>query len=255
MTLLSWKQVFNEGRGTFIAGFIDVTDYVDVYLLASPWTGFNNFVFSTGSAAMDLPNESAFGGGVGHMISDSFYLQAGLVDANSDPTEPFESFSTFFDLRDTYKWIELGWTPGQEQIYFDNAHLTLWQIDERANGTPAGWGFNLSYQRWIDDKWLPFARFGYADDSGSLLERSISIGIGYQPVPMRGVIGFGLNWGQPNEASFGDLDSQFTAETYWRYQLTQEIAVTPSLQYIRNPALSPDQTSMWAFGFRFRYAL
>ena len=38
----------------------------------------------------------------------------------------------------------------------------------------------------------------YAEDSGSLYERSFTIGVGYQPVPLRGVIGFGLNWGRPN---------------------------------------------------------
>jgi porin len=58
LTNLYWKQYFAEGKWAFVAGFLDATDFVDVYLLASPWTGFNNFVFSTGSAAMDLPNEA-----------------------------------------------------------------------------------------------------------------------------------------------------------------------------------------------------
>ena len=105
------------------------------------------------------------------------------------------------------------------------------------------------------DKWLPFVRGGYTEDSGSLLERSVSVGVGYQPVPMRGVIGAALNWGRPNEASFEDADDQFTAELFWRYQLTKELAVTPTVQYINNPALNPDTDSLWAFGLRARLAL
>lgn len=98
-------------------------------------------------------------------------------------------------------------------------------------------------------------RGGYTEDSGSLLERSVTVGIGYQPVPMRGVIGFGLNWGRPNQISFEGVGDQFTAELFWRYQLTKELAVTPSLQYIKDPALNPDEDTIWAYGLRLRVAL
>ncbi|MGB5884867.1 MAG: carbohydrate porin, partial [Desulfobulbales bacterium] len=255
LTNLYWKQYFAEGKWAFVAGFLDATDFVDVYLLASPWTGFNNFVFSTGSAAMDLPNDAALGVAAGGMVSGNLYLQAGIADANSDPTEPFEGFDSFFNDSDFFKWVEIGFTPGQQKIYFDNLHVTFWHIDERINDTPDGWGINASWQRWIDDTWLPFIRGGYTEDSGSLLERSITVGVGYQPVPMRGVIGFGFNWGRPNETSFGDVDDQYTTELFWRYQLTTELAVTPSIQYIKDPALNPAEDSLWAFGFRARLVL
>jgi porin len=81
------------------------------------------------------------------------------------------------------------------------------------------------------------------------------VGIGYQPVPMRGVIGIGFNWGRPNETSFGNLDDQYTTELFWRYQLTKELAVTPSIQYIKDPAPNPEEDSLWAFGLRVRVAL
>jgi porin len=255
LTTLYWKQYFGEGRGAAVAGWMDATDYVDVYLLASPWLGFVNFAFSTGSAAMDLPNDAALGAAAGGMVTDHVYLQAGLTDANSDPTDPFDGFSSIADDGDFFKWVEIGLTPGQEKLYFDNVHLTLWQVDERVNGTPDGWGLNASYQQWIDDTWLPFVRGGYTEDSGSLMEQSVSAGLGYQPVPMRGVIGAGIHWGRPNPVSFEGADDQVTVETFWRYQLTQELAVTPTLQYIDNPALAPDASDMWAFGIRARLAL
>lgn len=252
LTNLYWKQYFAEGTWAAVAGFLDVTDFADVYLLASPWTGFTNFMFSTGSSVMDIPNDAALGAGIGGMVGEKVFFKAGLVDANSDPTKPF---SDVWKDSDFFKFVEIGFTPAQEQIYFDKVHLTIWHIDERANGTPDGWGLNASWHKWIDDKWYPFVRGGYTEDSGSLLEGSVSVGFGYQPVPKRGVIGLGFNWGKPNETSFGDVDDQYTTELFWRYQLTTELAVTPTVQYIRDPALNQDEDDLWAFGLRVRVVL
>jgi len=255
LTNLYWKQYFGDGKWAAVAGFLDPTDFIDIYLLASPWTGFNNFVFSTGSAAMDLPNNAALGLAAGGMVFEKVYIQAGIADANSDPTQPFDGFGSVASDSDFYKWLEVGFTPGQDKLYFDNVHLTLWHMDERVNGTPDGWGVNASWQQWITDKWLPFVRGGYTEDSGSLLEKSLTAGIGYQPVPMRGVIGLGFNWGKPNQASFAGADDQYTTELFWRYQLTKELAVTPSIQYIKDPALNEEEDSLWVFGIRARIAL
>ncbi|SCY81268.1 carbohydrate porin [Desulfoluna spongiiphila] len=255
LTNLYWKQYVSEGKGVFVGGFLDTTDFIDVYLLSSPWTGFANFVFSTGSASMDLPNDATLGAAAGAMVNSSLYVQAGIADANSDPRDPFQGFESVIDDSDFFKWVEIGLTPGKDKIYFDNTHVTFWQVDKRANGTDDGWGVNLSWQRWIDDTWLPFIRGGVTDDSGSLLEKSVSAGVGCQPVPMRGVIGFGFNWGRPNGASFEGADDQYTAEVFWRYQLTKELAVTPSVQYIKDPALNTDEDNLWVVGCRLRVAL
>ena len=72
---------------------------------------------------------------------------------------------------------------------------------------------------------------------------------------MRGVIGLGFNWGKPNQTSFAGANDQYTTELFWRYQLTTELAVTPSIQYIRDPALNPAESSLWAFGLRMRVVL
>ena len=212
-----------------------MTDFVDVYLMASPWTGFNNFVFSTGSAATDLPNDATLGIAAGGMVANKAYIQAGISDANADPTDPFEGFNSVANDSDFFKWVEIGFSPSQDKLYFDNIHLTFWHIDERAIGTPDGWGLNVSWQQWIKDKWLPFIRGGYTEDSGSLLERSVTVGIGYQPIPMRGVIGLGFNWGKPNEASFEDSKDQYTTELFWRYQLTSSKVLCITLHTLIHP--------------------
>ncbi len=252
LTNLHWKQYFAGGNWAFVGGLLYALEFVDVYQIASPWTGFTNFMFATGSGAMDLPDDAALGAGVGGYISETMYVQAGFVDASSDPADPF---SDVWKGSNFFKWVEVGFTPGRKSYYVDKIHLTYWHVDERADSTPDGWGLTASWHSVIDDNWFPFIRGGYTEDSGSLLERSISAGIGYEPIPKRGMIGFGFNWGRPNEASYGNLGDQYTTELFWRFQATTELAISPTVQYIRDPALNPDEDSLWAFGLRMRIVL
>ena len=258
LTNLYWRQKLNEGKATLLAGMLDVTDYVDVYALASPWTGFMNLAFSTGSAAMFLPNDATFGIAGGTMLTDRLFLIGGIANAYTDPTEPFDTVDDFFDENEYFSSIELGWTRGQDRIYLDNAHLTLWHVDKsNPAGTPGGWGAAFNYSVSLnDDRLMPFIRGGYANDGGSLLEKSLSVGLGYSAFGGRDQLGVAANWGEPNEDSFGSgLDDQYTFELYYRIQLTEQLAITPDIQYLVDPALNPDEDKLWVVGLRARLAL
>ena len=257
LTNLYWRQRLAGGRITLLGGFLDATDYVDVYSLASPWTGFLNFAFSTGTTTLAVPNDAAFGIAAGAMLTDNIFLIGSLSDLNADPTDPGETVDSFFSDHEYFKSIEIGWSTSQDRIYLDNVHLTLWHADERVEATtPSGWGANFSWTHYINDKWLPFVRAGYADEGGSLMQNSVSIGFGYQRNPGKNLLGFGLNWGAPNESTWEPgLPNQYTAELFYRWQLSKAIAITPDVEYLINPALYPDTDSIWVFGLRVRGAL
>jgi porin len=51
------------------------------------------------------------------------------------------------------------------------------------------------------------------------------------------------------------LPTQNGYELFYRLQVTKEFAVTPDIQYLRNPALNPDESSIWVFGLRLRLSL
>jgi porin len=252
-----WRQRFNQGKVTMLAGFLDATDYVDVYALASPWTGFLNFAFSTGSQTIPIPNDAALGVAAGAMLTDSLFLIGGLVDSNSDPTEFWQGFDSFFNDHEFIKTLEIGWTTAQDRIYLDNFHLTLWHADEREEAaTPSGWGVNVSWTKYLGGKWLPFVRAGWADEGGSLMQKSVSVGVGYQKNPGKNLLGLGLNWGEPNEDTWGPgLLDQYTAELFYRWQISKTIAVTPALDHLKNPALNREADSLWVFGLRVRGVL
>jgi porin len=255
-TNLFWRQRMNEGRATIVAGMLDVTDFVDVYALASPWTGFMNFAFSTGSAAVFIPNDATFGIAGGAMLNNNMFLIGNVANAYTDSTDPFETVDDFFSENEYFSSIELGWTRSQDRIYQDNMHITLWHVDESIPAeTPGGWGVAFNYSRSLDDdKFMPFLRGGYADEGGTLLQKSLSAGLGYN---INGdQIGVAANWGQPNEDSFGpDLKDQYVLEAYYRWQLTEQIAITPDIQYLIDPALNPEHDKLWVFGLRARLAL
>ena len=251
LTNLYWKQRFNQGRISFVAGAVDVTDYLDVYGLITPWTSFQNLSFLT-NPTIPAPNQG-LGAAIGAMATDNIYVIGGLADTNGDPTEPLDWFDTFFSDNEYFYHFEVGWTSSQDRIYLDNIHLTGWYADNRVKaGVESGKGLAFSAAWFVNDTWMPFFRTGYSDGGGALLKATASAGIGYYFKESKDLFGFGLNWGRPPQSG---LDDQYTAEIFYRFQLTQNLAITPDVQLIIDPALNPNESSIWIFGLRARLAL
>ena len=252
LTNLFWNQQLLDNRLAFVAGVVDTTDYVGVYGLVSPWTAFSNLAFST-DPTIPAPNQG-LGAAVSVRATDNFYVLGGIADANGDPTDPGDSFDSFFDDAEYFTHIEVGWISSFEKRFSDNIHLTAWHADERKEAlVPDGWGLAFSFSRLIADKWEPFVRASYAEDGGALWERSVSIGLGYHMRKKGDLIALGLSWGRPSEETFGPgLDDQYTAELFYRLHLLQNITVTLDVQLLVNPALNPDEDVIAIFGVRVR---
>jgi porin len=107
----------------------------------------------------------------------------------------------------------------------------------------------------LNDNLMPFLRGGYTEDAGSLLEASISGGIGYQTEAFNGLLGAAMNWGRPNEDTFGpDLDDQLALEVFYRIAAGKQTALTVDVQYIQDPAINPFESSILMFNLRGRVA-
>ena len=248
VTNLFWKQYLNDGKISIAAGILDPTDYLGVYGLMNPMTAFSNLAFSS-DQTMFLPNQG-LGIAAASMLNDNFYMIANLSDANADAQEA--GFDTFFEDNKYFTSVEIGWTTVQARIYFDNIHVTLWHVDEHSkfNASPEGWGANFSAAWFAEDTWMPFLRAGFSEDGAALMQKNVSAGVGYYVNQTRDLFGFGLNWADPSDDSLRD---QTTAEMFYRLQLAQSIAITPSIQYFKDPALYPTESSMWLFGVRARF--
>ena len=255
-TNLYWRQRFSNGRIALVAGFLDVTDFFDVYGLASPWLHFSNLAFSTGVAAVNLPNDGYLGMALGAWLSNKVYMIAGFGDINSNPKDIFNGFDTFFNTNEYFKHLEIGLTSSKDYMLLDNIHLSLWHRDATsATGDPDGWGLVLSASKYIQEKYFPFARYAYTKDSGSLLQHSFSTGFGYQPVPGSHLAAIAFNWGEVNETTFGISDDQYSWEIFYRFQLSTRLAITTDVQFLINPVLNPEQTSIFLYSLRARIVL
>jgi porin len=236
-----------DGGGSDAQTSIDVTDFIDVYAMINPLTHFINLAFST-NPTIAVPNQG-LGAAAGGMLTDRLYLQGGLADANGQPT--LSGFDTFFDDSEYFSYVELGATSSQDRIYLDNMHVTLWHTEAReVAATPEGWGVAFTAQKFLYDKWQPFFRFGYSDGDAALLQTNFSTGIGLKR-ENNDVAGIGVSWGKP---SVGSLRDQFTSEAFYRFQLTQFLAITPDVQLIVDPALNPTVDVLAFFGVRLRAA-
>ncbi len=247
LTNLYWQQKFMDGRIGFVAGQVDVTDYLDLYGLINPLTAFQNLSFST-NPTIAAPSQG-LGVAAGAFITDRFYGLLGFADANGDPTDP--DFD-LFDDGELFEHIEIGWVSSYERRYFDNMHITAWHADERtAAGVPEDWGLAFSASWFADNKWIPFLRAGWSDGDAALMSRAVSTGFGYL-ARNRDLIGVGLSWERPG---LNTLDDQYTAELFYRLQLFQNFALTPDVQIISDPALNPNEDMIFVLGLRARLTL
>jgi len=251
-----WHQQFLENRLAFVAGIVDVTDYVDTYGLVNPWTDFISSTFGT-SPTIAAPNQG-LGIAVRGSLTTNLYVLAGLADANGDPTEPLEEFDSFFTRGEYFKHVELGWHGPRERRMEDNIHLTLWQTDARSDaGISSGWGGTLSANWLFADRWLPFVRAGWSDGGGGVpLEATVGAGAGLYLRDRTDLLALGFSWGRPSKDTLGSgLRDEYTIEALYRLHLLRTLAVTPDVQLLIHPALNPETDIVGVFGLRMRLLL
>lgn len=263
LTNLYWKQKFNEGNTAIIAGYLDTSDYVDTYALASPWTGFTNLAFSTGAGAIGLPDDGVLGVAVGHMLNESLYIIAGVADAKGRSDKPSDGFNTLFNDHKFFSSFELGWTASQDQIYTDNVHMTVWHIDgetqHNLTQTEDAHGINFSASFFATPRFMPFIRAGFSEGDVALYDKSLTIGLGYFGLlSENNNLGFAVNFSEVNDnlaKAYGAADKkQFTSELYYNMTIGEFIQLTPNIQYIDNPAISTEENT-WVLGLRARFFL
>jgi porin len=247
LTNFFWLQRFQ--RFTFLAGQVDVTDYIDIYGLVSPWGGFGNLAFLT-SPTIAAPNQG-LGAAVGGAIGDHIYVSAGFADANGDPTQPHDSFDTFFDDHEYFVHGEIGFTSDWDRRYLDNIHVTGWWADKREQAmVEESWGLAFSAAWFFAEHWMPFVRAGWSKGSAAAAKGSVSAGVGWYPNEGRDLVALAFNWSRPHADDF--LRDQYTIEAFWRFQLFERLAITPDLQVIVNPSLRAKKDVVWVPGVRMR---
>jgi porin len=240
-----WKQALSGGRVGFIAGRYDPNDFMDVNGYASPWTAFQNVAVLL-NASIAFPDTS-WGIGAGGWLTDQMFLLGTVNDANGVVTETdwFKGGSEFFTQ------VGIGWTPARDKRFSNAVTVTGWHVDEREEaGVPKDYGLAVN-GNWLteDGLWMVFGRLGKSDGGAALYDKTATIGFGRLLDQRTDVLGVGLNWGDPGTEGLSD---QTTLEVFYRFQFAQNLAFTPSLQYLNNPALNSSEDELWILAFRAR---
>jgi len=260
LTNLYWQHKMNGGKLNYVVGQIDNTDFMDIYGLINPQTAFMNLNFST-NPSIGIPDQG-FGAYGGVALSNNYYLVSGFMDARGDPEEPGDSLDDFFNENEYFKSIEVGYTSSFERRYFDNIHFVYWESDEQtgdqggvAEAKGDGWTFSATH--FFEDRYMPFLRYGDSDGGGgALYEEVLSLGLGIYDQDSGELFGVGLSKSTPSKLTIAPgLDDQITAEVFYRFMLSKHFALTPDLQYIQDPALNPNEDSIWIAGVRARLTL
>lgn len=241
---LQWSQFIMDGRAGFIVGFSPADDYFHAYGLASPTMHFSNLSFSTG-AVVAIPDTGLAIAGAA-MLSDHWYVKAGVHDANGDATDL--NFDVFQDW-ELYKNLEIGWTSAQSKLYLDNTHLGVWHSDRREDdGVPESWGVTFNWSRYDEaSRLMPYIRGGWSDGGAALMEKMVSAGVG-KAFREKDLLGIGVSWGDPSDSEQG---AQWSNEIFYRWQY-ENLALTPSMQILINPSNNPDKDVILVGGLRAR---
>lgn len=113
--------------------------------------------------------------------------------------------------------------------------------------TQAGHGVVFSASVRID-QWRPFFRAGYSRDAGVSVDRAVSAGLGYDARGGRDLAGLAVGWGRAP----GNPRDQCTLEAFYRCDPADFLQLTPSIQYVFDPANDPETDSILVFGARLR---
>jgi porin len=188
-----------------------------------------------------------------------FMLRLGAHDANADVEK--SGFNTY-EKGELFKIFEVGYDTGliprePGRAPHGHIHFSAWHQNQREDaGISSGWGIaGSALQRF--GRFTPWVRYGYAnhsDDGPTPVKHMANVGLVIDEIFGQSYdrIGIGYTWSDPADH---ELDDQSTIDAYYRVQVTPEIQVGPTFQFIFDPARNPDEDTVYVWGIRARFAL
>ena len=247
----NWQQFANDGNTGILVGRYDPSDYLNILGYVNPWTTFQNLNTLLDSSVA-YP-DAGLGAGFGHWFNDHWYTVAGFNDANGK----LDEVNAYQDGAEFFKFAELGWSPGRDQRYLTNIHVSFWDVDEREqDGLDAAYGITVAANWTQNETWMIFGKLGWSDvdapNDPQIYEESYTIGGLYYFSDSSDLAGIAINHG---ELAAVGLGTQTTGELFYRIQFAQNLAITPSLQVLKDPALNDEKETITILGLRLRLTL
>ena len=247
------RQNLADNRFQYAIGKVFAPNFVNPYPFFDDNRQFLSLAFST-SPTIAVPLRG-FGLVGAAFPTRNLYVKAGMFTPYSDDTG--WTVNEFFEESDHFYFLETGWSGsagmgvpihGRGPTDRNNFHVTSWYRDALRDGSPRAYGFafNANFMAGPNAMW--FLRGGWSD--GWVADRALSAGVGWRPAEdSSDLFGVGLGWARPSNDF---LDAQYTGELFYRFHVTQNLAITPDLQLIIDPTLYPAKDTMFVFSLRGR---
>lgn len=257
MLELNWQQNLFNNRVGFVVGKVDLTNYFNFHGLIVPWQHFIGYGSSV-SGTVNWVNQG-FGAVLSVRPTEQFYIIGAMADPYGDQFEEgdFLDFGRYFTDGKYIYMLEAGFVPTFAERFFKKISVTLWKSDSYTNisNTFIGQGEGIAFtSHWLfKERFAPYLRFGFSNGVGenTFYKKDVQIGHGLR-FRNYDILGTSISWNEPNIDGAKD---QYTAEVFYRLNLTAHLEVTPSIQFIQNPTFNPTENNLFYFGIRGRITL
>jgi hypothetical protein len=258
------RQNLWGNRFQYTVGKIFAPNFIDAYPFFDDNRQFLNQAFST-SPTIASPLRGAGAVATVYPTDGGLYVLGGVYSANSSDTG--STIDEVFDTGEIFYQLEIGWSalarsgvPVQARGPMDsnNIHLTGWYKDSQPDASnvtlrPQARGLAFNANMMMGDNLMWFFRAGLSE--GWVNDRAMSVGLGWRPTQQYSdLLGVGLGWVRPNSELLPEAfqREQVNLEAFYRFHLTPNLAITPDIQYVRDPSLNPGVDSLWVAGLRAR---
>src|SRR5215469_10276634 len=253
VTQLYVRQNLFENQFQYTVGKIFAPNYIDAYPFFDDNRQFLSQQFST-SPTIASPLRGFGGVAAWYPTESGLYLKTGMFTSLSDDTG--STIADFFTKNEHFYMLEIGSTAlartgtaiqTRGPTDADNVHITSWYRNA-TNASPRSYGFAFNANRRVGERFMWFLRGGWSKDF--LADGAVSVGFGWRPPKERAdLFGVGFGWTHP---SSGALRSQYTVESFYRLQVFQNLAITPDVQLVVDPALNPRVNTILVLSLRAR---
>jgi porin len=258
MLELNWQQNLLDDKLGLVVGKVDLTNYFNFHGLIIPWRHFLGFGSSV-SGSMNWGNQG-LGAVASYRVTKSFYAMAGLVDVYGDQflNGEFLDFGRHWQDGDFQYMGEIGWVPTYDERYFKKFSLTFFTANpytsfQTGSEIAKAQGMAFSAHWFFKERFAPYIRFGVSNGVGenNFYSADIQVGHGLR-FRHYDLLGTAFSWNRPN---IPDVNDQYTAEVFYRVNVSSRLEITPSVQFIVNPTFNPAISSLFYFGIRGRATL
>lgn len=246
LNLLYWRQTFMDQKLAVYVGKLHPNQHVDLSTVANDER--TQFLAGPFDGNPTNPQIAAYAPGLAfeYKMDNDFYLHGIMTDALARADT---GLSTLHRGR-FYKAVELGYKPmGPDNTpTASNYRAYVWHEDTSAGN---GMGVGLGFDHEMQGGWVPFARWGYANPDVAPVEHTVAVGLtNIRPFGREGdMFGIAGTWANPSDDS---LREEKLFEIFYRIQVTENMELSPDLQFVVDPSLNPSEDLVTIVGLRLK---